>query len=383
MGESAFLSDVKSNIDRLKQGKLDYDRFMGREIDERVVRVGVIGCGDMGGAHFAGLNNVNNCKYTCTCDILEDRAIKAAEVLGAEHHFTDYKDMLPYVDAVMVVLPHALHYEVSKFFLENDKHVSCEKPLCMNEEECADLVRIADEHNVKLMCAYPVPFWPAVQLMKKFIDEKTYGDVIQMSIWTEQYTNPLLAGIPWGATKESLGGGQLFSHGCHYIDVLLRLLGNPVSGVHYGSRVGSEWLEGEGTSNVLMNFENGATAYHFATWAARGSRNRYTFQIHFTEAFLNYEVFDETMTVSRFWGPDLSLSDPITLTWKFEADSDTRHHTEIENQHFIDCILNDKTPITNGKDAIQSLRVIWKLYEAEEKGEIADLRGLGFESNKK
>ena len=63
MGESAFLSDVKSNIDRLKQGKLDYDRFMGREIDERVVRVGVIGCGDMGGAHFAGLNNVNNCKY--------------------------------------------------------------------------------------------------------------------------------------------------------------------------------------------------------------------------------------------------------------------------------------------------------------------------------
>lgn len=379
MGESAFLNGLQSDIEMKKRGKELFDEFMGKKKDTRVVRMGLVGCGNMGGAHIAGLNNLTNCKFTCTCDIFEDRAEKAARVLGAEHVFTDYKDMLPYVDAVMLILPHKIHYEVSKFFVENGKHVSCEKPLCMNEEECLSLVEAAEKANVKLMCAYPVPHWPAVKLMKKFIDEKTFGDVIQVSIWTEQYTNCYLQnGEPERHTVKNLGGGQLFSHGCHYIDVLLRLLGNPITGIHYGSRVGTPWIEKEGTSNVLMNFENGALAYHFATWGARGSRNRYTFQIHFTDSFLNYEVYDETMTISKFWGPDLTMEEPREIKFTFEKDGENMHHTQIENQDFVFAILDDREPLVTGRDAIQSLRIIWKLYEAEEKGEIADLRGLGF-----
>ena len=83
---------------------------MGVKKDPRFVRMGLVGCGQMGGAHIAGLNNLTNCKFTCVCDLFEDRAQKAA-VLGAEHVFTDYKDMLPYVDAVMLVIPHKIHYE--------------------------------------------------------------------------------------------------------------------------------------------------------------------------------------------------------------------------------------------------------------------------------
>ena len=382
MGESTFLNDLQSNIDVRKKGKELFDELMGVKKDPRFVRMGLVGCGQMGGAHIAGLNNLTNCKFTCVCDLFEDRAQKAAAVLGAEHVFTDYKDMLPYVDAVMLVIPHKIHYEVSKFFVENGKHVSCEKPLCMNEEECLSLVEAAEKANVKLMCAYPVPHWPAVQMMKKFIDEKTFGDVIQVSIWTEQYTNCYLEiGDPDHGKVSVLGGGQLFSHGCHYVDVLLRLLGNPVTGVHYGSRVGTPWLEKEGTSNLLMNFENGAMAYHFATWGAKGTKNGYTFQIHFTDGFLDYNQFSETMTFHKFWGPDLKLTEPREIKWTFEKDGENKHYTQIENQDFIFAILDDRDPMVTGKDAIQSLRIIWKLHEAEEKGEIADLRGLGFQSN--
>jgi predicted dehydrogenase len=131
-----------------------------------------------------------------------------------------------------------------------------------------------------------------------------------------------------------------------------------------------------------MNFENGALAYHFATWGARGSRNRYTFQIHFTDAFLNYEVYDETMTISKFWGPDLTMEEPREIKFTFEKDGENMHHTQIENQDFVFAILDDREPLVTGRDAIQSLRIIWKLYEAEEKGEIADLRGLGFASER-
>jgi predicted dehydrogenase len=53
-----------------------------------------------------------------------------------------------------------------------------------------------------------------------------------------------------------------------------------------------------------------------------------------------------------------------------------------EMVHFIDCIENGKTPETTPEDSLEGLRVIWKLYEAEDAMQIADLRGIGFEDKK-
>ena len=52
--------------------------------------------------------------------------------------------------------------------------------------------------------------------------------------------------------------------------------------------------------------------------------------------------------------------------------------TALEMAHFIDCIETGKTPETTPEESLEGLRVIWKLYEAEEQQKIADLRGLGF-----
>ena len=53
-----------------------------------------------------------------------------------------------------------------------------------------------------------------------------------------------------------------------------------------------------------------------------------------------------------------------------------------EMVHFIDCIENGTTPETTPEDSLEGLRVIWKLYEAEDAVKIADLRGIGFEDKK-
>ncbi|MDE2800756.1 MAG: hypothetical protein OXI94_18980, partial [Gemmatimonadota bacterium] len=54
-------------------------------------------------------------------------------------------------------------------------------------------------------------------------------------------------------------------------------------------------------------------------------------------------------------------------------------HTENEMAHFLDCIETGQTPLTDGKSSLQGLRVIWRLYEAEQAGHIADLTGLGLD----
>lgn len=50
-----------------------------------------------------------------------------------------------------------------------------------------------------------------------------------------------------------------------------------------------------------------------------------------------------------------------------------------ETLHFLDCIRSGERPLTDGRRGPQSLRVIWWLYDAEQRGVVADLRGLGLD----
>ena len=154
------------------------------------IRLGIIGCGNMGGSHQSGMLELSDiADITCTCDIVEERAKNAAEALNAKHYFTDYRDMVDYVDAVVVVLPHELHLEVGLFFMRRGKHVLMEKPLAVTEHECVKLIDTAEECGVTLMTAYPVRYWPEIVKLKELVDSGEYGDLFHMSIWTEQYTH--------------------------------------------------------------------------------------------------------------------------------------------------------------------------------------------------
>ena len=335
-------------------------------------KMGIIGCGRMTTTnHLSSFELIKDvCEVVAVCDIDEDHAKNAANVLGAGFYTTDYAELVGKVDGVLISLPHHLHYEVGMFFITHDIHVLLEKPLCNTEEECVNLITEAEKRGLTLMCAYPVPYWKEVVKLKELIDSGEYGEVFQMSIWTEQLTKN--DEKPWGRSAKTLGGGQLFSHGCHYIDVMMRFLGKPVSGVHIGSNKGTPWMEKEGTSNVILTFENGAMGYHFGTWGARGTTHGYNFQVFTDKGFFEMDHFKSKI----IWKSDLDPKSegPKTIEWDFD---DNSKQTQYEIGHFVDCVLNGKRPLTDGRSAVESLRVIWRLYEAEQKGIVADLRGLG------
>ncbi len=340
------------------------------------LRLGLIGCGNMMKAHAKGINAISEeAEITAVCDIILDRAKDVASVLNNPYVTSDYKTMVDYVDAVLVVLPHDLHYECGMFFARNHKHILMEKPLCNTEEECLKLIETCEEEGVVLMCAYPVRYWPGIVKLKELLDSGAYGRVMQMSVWTEQLTK--YEELHWGNTAR-LGGGQFFSHGCHYVDLMLWFLGNPVKGMHFGTRVGTEWLLREGTSAAMIKFENGAIGYHGATWGARGTRLGYDFQIQTEKGMLEY---DHTEGVIRLYDQKIAHQPGETEVQQYkvlwERNEEKSKQTQFETLHFIDCVQNNKKPLTNGRSALQSLRVIWKMYDAEKCDMVADLRGLG------
>ena len=330
------------------------------------VKLALIGCGGMSATHLQRFHLLSDrLRLVAAVDVDETKARQVQEHLPGVVVATDYRSVLDQVDAVLIVLPHHLHHAVAKHCLEAGKHVLLEKPMANSEAECLDLIATAARLDRILMIAYCMRFHPVVAAMKNELDNQSFGEVFQVSIWTEQMTR-----YPpghWGHRAATLGGGQLFSHGCHYIDILLWYLGEPVSGTHLGTNTGTPWMEREGTSNVTMRFAGNRLGYHFGTWGARGTRLRYSIHAHCSEGMIEADVSDHRLLAHA--GGERKLL--------MENEAGAGKHTENEMAHFIDCIEHGQKPLTDGEASLQSLRVIWKLYEAEERDVVADLRGLG------
>ncbi len=344
------------------------------------IRMGLIGCGNMMSKHAKAVNEVSDqLEITAICDTDVECMNKVAEVLNDPYMTTDYRTMVDQVDAVLVALPHDLHYECGLFFARHKKHIMMEKPLCNTEEECLSLIKACEDEGVTLMCAYPVRFWPGIIKMKEIIDSGEMGAVMQMSAWTEQLTTS--DELKWSATAR-IGGGQFFSHGCHYVDLLLWFLGNPVKGMHFGTRVGTPWLLREGTSVAAIQFENGAIGYHGATWGARGTKLGYNFQVQTEKGLLEYDhdegelrLYD--LNAEHEPGTPTKIGKEYKSLLKLEKEAIGQKQTQFEIKHFIDCVQTGKKPMTDGYSALQGLRIIWKMYDAEKHNIIADLHGLG------
>ena len=322
----------------------------------------------MEGAHeeaFARLRD--RVHVVATADPIRERAEQAAQALGAEVAVTDYRDVINDVDAALIVVPHRLHHPIGMDFIRHGKHVLIEKPLAVSEQECLELIRAASSEDVLLMVAYPLRYHPLVVAMKNELDAGRIGEVFQIAIWTEQLTQWPKG--DWHSSRETLGGGQLFSHGCHYVDLLLWMLGDPVEGAHFGCRKGTPWMEAEGTSNITIKFASGALGYHFGTWGARGTKHGYEFHAHGSDGMLALNLATSTLMLHKGNSADL-----------IHEHRGSTKYVEGELSHFVACLDGKAAPLTDGPRSLQGLRVIWRLYQAENEGRIADLSGLGLDA---
>lgn len=331
-------------------------------------KLAVIGCGNMQSQHQAGLALLaDRLEVVATVDIDRERAKRAATVLGAATWATDYREVLDDVDAVLVALPHHLHHPVGMDLLRAGKHVLMEKPLANTEQECRELIDAAAAAGLTLMTAYLLRYHPLVVRLKQLLDEGRFGEVFQMSIWAEQFTAPRPIGSKpdWLMRAATAGGGELFDHGSHYVDLLLWFLGAPVRGTHIGTNLGTPWVELEGTSNVTIEFSSGALGYHFGTWGARGTRQGASIQAHGTAGMVELDLLAGELRAHREGAVEVIATAGINGKW-----------VQGELAHFVDCVRTGARPQTDGPRSLQSLRVIWRLYAAERAGTMADLRGL-------
>ena len=89
-------------------------------------------------------------------------------------------------------------------------------------------------------------------------------------------------------------------------------------------------------------------------------------------------LFQDGKLIFRCNDPEHVPGKAVTSTETVLMEAPATKHTALEMAHFVDCIQTGKTPETSAEESLAGLRVIWKLYEAEEQNRLADLRGMGF-----
>ncbi len=193
------------------------------------VRVGFIGCGGIAnGKHFPGMAAMEGVDMCAFCDLIIERAEKAAKEYGTPDAkvYTDYKELLadPTIDAVHVLTPNIAHCEISVAALEAGKHVLCEKPMAATTEDARKMLEARDRTGKMLTIGYQYRHFPENQVAKKVVDEGLLGDV-----YYAEATYLRRRGVPtWGVftDKSKQGGGPLIDIGTHCLDFTLFLMNN-------------------------------------------------------------------------------------------------------------------------------------------------------------
>ena len=210
--------------------------------DERLLRVGVLGCGVISqAAHLIGCTKARNTKLQAICDVSQELREKMAALYDPVSVYSSYEEMLSdgEIDAVIIGIGDQFHVPAAKQAILAGKHVLVEKPMGVSIEECEELDALAKEKGLLVQVGHMKRFDPALQYAHAFKQSHLGTDITYKGWYCDglgRYTltdncMPVLyysqeSKKPSGNPKEILDHYYLLGHGSHLFDTALYFMGD-------------------------------------------------------------------------------------------------------------------------------------------------------------
>ncbi len=320
-------------------------------------KIGIIGYGYWGPnivRNFGGIEEVN---VVSLSDINPEALKQACKTYPYLKTSTDYRDVTASaeIDAVAIATPVFTHFELTKNALENGKHVFVEKPFTSSVREAEELIELADKKNLKIMVDHTFLFTGAVRKIKELIDDNLLGDIYY-----------------YDSTRVNLGLFQhdinviwdLAPHDFSIMDYVIK--DKPaaivVNGVdHFGRGL-------EDIAYATVYFDNNMIAHFNVNWLSPvkirttligGEKKMLVWND--LEADEKIKLYDKGVKIETREGVYSLLVN--YRSGDMQAPKlDRTEALKLETEYFIECILNNKTPINDGH---AGLRVV-KMLEASD-----------------
>jgi predicted dehydrogenase len=294
----------------------------------RKIRIGVVGLGRLGSIHARTYAALDNVELGSICDIDENIARDTAETLKTSWS-ADYKKLLDNkLDAVSIVTPTILHYEIAKFFLQNKIHVLIEKPITKTLKEAGDLIRTAAKNQLVLQVGHVERFNSAIQAIEMLSNKPRFIEVHRLGPFTPRVKDV----------------GVVLDLMIHDIDIVLGLTKSKVKNI---DALGMKILTGhEDIANARIRFQNGTVCVLTASRVTSDSMRK--IRIFQDDCYISIDYMAQEALIYKKINGQI-VSEKIDI--KKEAPLTK------ELASFIDCVANNKKPVVSGKEAYEALKV--------------------------
>ena len=377
-------------------GKNKKNKKGEEEMKNGKLQVAVVGCGGIANQkHFPALTNqADKCEITAFCDIIEERARKAAEKYGAEGAkvYTDYQELLKdeSIDVVHVCTPNVAHCPITVAAFEAGKHVMCEKPMAATTEDAQKMMDAWKKSGKKFTIGYQNRFRTDAQALKRICEEGKLGDIY----FAKAHAVRRRAVPTWGVfpDKSKQGGGPLIDIGTHALDITLWCMDNyspkTVTGSVFeklghlpeateGNMFGpwdTKTYEVEDSAFGYVKMENGATIFLESAWAlnVKDSREAAT-TLCGTKAGaemvggMSGKAYD--LVINETTGGILTeehISDTGAIAF-FEGKGGGSP-ADKECKQWLEAIIEDKEPLVKPEQAFVVTQILDTIYKAAAEG---------------
>lgn len=329
-----------------------------------VVKIGLLGCGDIAWYHMRQIQAHDDAVLSAVYNRGRERLEKLGSAAGVsdDNLYTDVARMLDEADfdAVVNCLPNSLHSSVSVAALDAGLHVLCEKPMATSLAEAETMVNAARKNNKKLLIGLTRRFQGDSKAAKKLVSEGVLGDVYYSKAgWMRRN------GIPgwgsWFTRRELAGAGPIYDIGVHALDLTCWLSGNfDVDQVlassyaefgpekrgfgDWGTVNESGYYDVEDLASALIKMKGGSTVAFEVSWAANVPSSEFSVMVFGNKAGLD---MGERMIHS---------TDGVEVDKPFEFQETDSYWEEMS--HFIDCIVNDRDPVTKPDEMLGLQRML-------------------------
>lgn len=312
--------------------------------DFRDLSVAVFGCGHWGKNLVRNFHEIGALKAISDPDPAICQRMEEAHGVasGAVEEILARDD----IDAVVIAAPAELHHPLALKALLADKHVYIEKPICLDLEEAQEICDTAERQKKTLMVGHLLQYHPAFLKLKEMVRQGELGDI--------RYIYSRRQNIGKLRVHENV----LWSFAPHDISMILALAGSaPEKVVGFAGNFLQESISDFAT--VQMEFPSKIKAHIEASWLNPFKEQRLVVVgEHAMAEFNDLAEWPEKLKIYRH---NARITDGVPLLDVAEAelvDVEFAEPLRSECEHFLKFIANKETPFTDGREAIEVLRVL-------------------------
>lgn len=331
------------------------------------LKIGVIGCGSIAiHRHLPEYAANKAVEIVAVCDVVEERATKAAEQYGATA-YTDYEVLLANesIDAVSVCLPNYLHAPVSIAAANAGKHVLCEKPMATSREEAEEMIAAAQKNNKKLMIGHNQRFVKSHEKAKELIANGAIGKVYSFRTafghggpegWSVDGRDS------WFFEKDKAFIGAMGDLGVHKTDLMRYLLGEEIVEVAGLVETNAKAdTDVDDNAVCILKTETGIIGTLAASWAYTAKQDNSTV-IYGEKGIIRLEDDPKYSMIVNYTNGEVANYE----LGKIQTNDEGGQHTSHVIDHFVDALVNDTEVAVPGEEGMKSLQVVLAALESNQ-----------------